>query len=123
MYTAKAGESAGEPKVAVYHPDMDRGRVENLAMLAELRSALREHPEQFRLLFQPQIDLTTRQVVSAEALARWHHPTLGVVTPDRFIPLLETSGLIDELMPIVLDIGPARVPALARPRRYRSASR
>ena len=104
MYTAKAGESAGEPKVAVYHPDMDRGRVENLAMLAELRNALREQPEQFRLLFQPQIDLTTRQVVSAEALARWHHPTLGVVTPDRFIPLLETSGLIDDLMPIVLDI-------------------
>ena len=103
MYTAKAGDSAGEPKVAVYHEDMDRGRVENLAMLAELRSALREHPEQFRLLFQPQIDLTTRQVVSAEALSRWHHPTLGVVPPDRFIPLLETSGLIDDLMPIVLD--------------------
>ncbi|HEY8302070.1 MAG TPA: EAL domain-containing protein [Jatrophihabitans sp.] len=103
MYTAKAGERAGEPKVAVYHPEMDRGRVENLAMLAELRTALREHPEQFQLLFQPQVDLTTRQLVSAEALARWHHPTLGVVTPDRFIPLLETSGLIDELMPIVLD--------------------
>jgi diguanylate cyclase (GGDEF)-like protein len=104
MYAAKAGGSAGEPKVAVYHPEMDRGRVENLAMLAELRNALRTHPEQFRLLFQPQIDLTTRQVVSAEALARWHHPSLGVVTPDRFIPLLETSGLIDELMPIVLDL-------------------
>ncbi len=103
MYAAKAGDSAGEPKIAVYHEDMDRGRVENLAMLAELRSALREHPEQFRLLYQPQIDLTTRQVVSAEALSRWHHPTLGVVAPDRFIPLLETSGLIDDLMPIVLD--------------------
>jgi EAL domain-containing protein (putative c-di-GMP-specific phosphodiesterase class I) len=72
-------------------------------MLAELRVALRERPEQFVLLFQPQVDLKTRQVVSAEALARWHHPALGVVTPDRFIPLLETSGLIDELMPIVLD--------------------
>ncbi len=103
MYAAKAGGSAGEPKVAVYHPDMDRGRVENLALLAELRTALREQQEQFRLLFQPQVDLRTRQVVSAEALARWHHPTLGVVMPDRFIPLLETSGLIDELMPIVLD--------------------
>jgi diguanylate cyclase (GGDEF)-like protein len=99
MYAAKSGEA----KVCVYHPDMDRGRVENLAMLAELRVALRERPEQFVLLYQPQVDLKTREVVSAEALARWHHPSLGVVTPDRFIPLLETSGLIDELMPIVLD--------------------
>jgi diguanylate cyclase (GGDEF)-like protein len=103
MFTAKAGGSAGEPKVAVYQPEMDRGRLENLAMVAELRSALREYPEQFRLLFQPQVDLATGQLVSAEALARWHHPALGVVTPDRFIPLLETSGLIEELMPIVLD--------------------
>ena len=99
MYAAKSGEA----KVCVYHPDMDRGRVENLAMLAELRVALRERPEQFVLLYQPQVDLKTREIVSAEALARWHHPSLGVVTPDRFIPLLETSGLIDELMPIVLD--------------------
>ena len=104
MYTAKAGEQAGEPKVAVYDPEMDRGRVENLALLAELRAALREDPDQFRLLFQPQVDLASRQLVSAEALARWEHPTLGLVTPDRFIPLLEASGLIDELMPIVLDI-------------------
>ena len=43
MYAAKAGET----KVAVYHPDMDRGRVENLAMLADLRVALRDAPEQF----------------------------------------------------------------------------
>ena len=103
MYTAKAGERAGEPKVAAYDPEMDRGRVENLALLAELRAALREHPEQFRLLFQPQVDLAGRHLVGAEALARWEHPTHGLVTPDRFIPLLEASGLIDELMPIVLD--------------------
>src|SRR5207244_6715 len=48
------------------------------------------------------IDLANGNVVSAEALARWNHPSLGVIGPDRFIPLAETSGLIGTLTNHVL---------------------
>jgi diguanylate cyclase (GGDEF)-like protein len=98
MYVAKASD---EP-VALYDPDMDRGRAENLALLADLRVTLRNHPEQFTLYFQPKLDLRTREVIGAEALVRWNHPTLGVLAPDRFIPLAETSGLIQQFTPLVL---------------------
>ncbi|MGH8860273.1 MAG: putative bifunctional diguanylate cyclase/phosphodiesterase, partial [Jatrophihabitantaceae bacterium] len=100
MYAAKAGDAA----VAVYHRDMDRGRVENLALLADLRTSLRERPEQFTLHYQPKIDLATREVVSAEALVRWNHPELGIIAPDRFIPLAEASGLIDQFTPLILEM-------------------
>ncbi len=52
---------------------------------------------EFFLLYQPQIDLTTRRVIGAEALVRWMHPTEGLVTPDQFIPIAEQSGLIEPL--------------------------
>jgi diguanylate cyclase (GGDEF)-like protein len=47
--------------------------------------------------YQPLIDLRTKQVVGFEALARWVHPTLGNVPPDRFIPIAESCGLLNEL--------------------------
>jgi diguanylate cyclase (GGDEF)-like protein len=98
MYVAKASDAA----IAVYHPDMDRGRAERLALVADLRLALDEHPEQFAVVYQPKIDLTSGNTVSAEALVRWNHPGLGVIGPDRFIPLAETSGLISRLTNHVL---------------------
>ena len=109
MYAAKSGDRT----VAVYHPDMDRGRVENLALLTDLRSALLEHREQIAVYYQPKLDLQTRRVISAEALVRWNHPSLGVLGPDRFIALAETTGLIGHFLPVVLDA------ALAECRRWR----
>jgi len=52
---------------------------------------------QFEPWFQPKVDLVTGRLVGAEALARWMHPSLGVVGPEAFIPQLEQSGNIDEL--------------------------
>ncbi|HEY2299669.1 MAG TPA: EAL domain-containing protein [Jatrophihabitans sp.] len=98
MYAAKSGDEV----VAIYRPEMDQGRAENLALLADLRTTLRGHPEHFTLYYQPKIDLGTREVIGAEALVRWNHPELGVVAPDRFIPLAETSGLIHQFTPLVL---------------------
>jgi diguanylate cyclase (GGDEF)-like protein len=99
MYHAKTHDR----RVAIYTPEMDRGRVERLALLADLRDALVAHPEQFVMHYQPQIDLATQTVTGAEALVRWHHPTLGIVPPDRFIPLAESTGLIEQLTPLVLN--------------------
>jgi diguanylate cyclase (GGDEF)-like protein len=93
MYVAKSGSES----VAVYEPSMDAGRAERLALLADLRVALDHSPQQFVLHYQPKLDLATAAVVSAEALVRWHHPTLGTLSPDRFIPLAEATGLIDKL--------------------------
>ncbi|MGO8854891.1 MAG: EAL domain-containing protein [Steroidobacteraceae bacterium] len=73
----------------------DRAR-ERLALEAALREAVRK--EQLTLYFQPKIRLSDGSLVGVEALLRWFSPELGEVTPDRFIPLAEESGLI-------LDIG------------------
>jgi diguanylate cyclase (GGDEF)-like protein len=63
-----------------------------VSLEADLRAAL--EGDEFRLLYQPQIDLTTGMVVGAEALVRWQHPTQGLLSPGRFIPLAEDLGLI-----------------------------
>jgi diguanylate cyclase (GGDEF)-like protein len=93
MYVAKSRSES----VAVYEASMDSGRAERLALLADLRVALDHAPQQFTMSYQPQIDLASGTVISAEALVRWHHPTLGTLPPERFIPLAEATGLIDKL--------------------------
>jgi len=93
MYVAKSRSDS----VAVYKTSMDSGRAERLALVADLRVALDHAPQQFALYYQPKIDLATGAVVSTEALVRWHHPTLGTLSPDHFIPLAEATGLIDQL--------------------------
>ncbi|HJQ00797.1 MAG TPA: EAL domain-containing protein [Jatrophihabitans sp.] len=99
MYEAKANHRPFE----VYGPEMDRGRIERLALLADLRVALNTNPEQLIMHYQPKIDLATGAVTGVEALVRWNHPTLGVLGPDRFIPLAESTGLIEALTPLVLE--------------------
>lgn len=69
----------------------------------ELNLALHERPDQFFLQFQPKVDLVNEQVVGCEALLRWHHPTLGGVSPVEFIPIAEEKGQIEALGLIVLE--------------------
>jgi len=72
-----------------------------LEMLGELRECLGN--ESLCVHFQPKLDLRTNEVVAVESLARWTHPTRGVVPPNVFIPLAEQSGLIGELTGQVLE--------------------
>jgi diguanylate cyclase (GGDEF)-like protein len=65
---------------------------EKLALQEGLRGALAR--EEFVLLYQPQVDLQTKRIFAAEALIRWQHPHLGLVSPAKFIPVAEETGLI-----------------------------
>jgi diguanylate cyclase (GGDEF)-like protein len=99
MYAAKRNRGS----VTFYESNEDIHTVERLSLLGELRDAL-DAGDVF-LAYQPKISLTDDAVVGAEALARWKHPTLGLLGPARFIPLAENTGLIDALTLQLLDEG------------------
>jgi diguanylate cyclase (GGDEF)-like protein len=75
-----------------YVPSMVATPSERHMLQRELMHAIER--EQLELLYQPIYDVVSGNVVSVEALVRWRHPTLGLIVPDRFIPMAEESGLI-----------------------------
>ncbi|WP_231623523.1 bifunctional diguanylate cyclase/phosphodiesterase [Nitrosospira briensis] len=89
MYTAK---EAGRNRYQFYSHDMTARAIERLSLEHDLRGAA-ERGELF-LVYQPQIELATERIIGAEVLMRWQHPTRGLVSPIRFIPVAEDSGLI-----------------------------
>ena len=89
MYHAKA---TGKAQAVVYDRSLDDDLGERLSLLGELRRARIDR--EFVLHYQPVVDLETGDVVGAEALLRWQHPTRGIVAPGDFIPIAEESGLI-----------------------------
>lgn len=81
------------------------------ALLRDVTPGLRR--DEFRLVYQPKLNLRTGTYAGVEALARWTHPRYGNVSPGEFIPLIESTTLIHELTPWVIDH------ALAQQRRWR----
>lgn len=75
-----------------YTQELDAASFEKLVMENSLRRALER--QEFVLFYQPQVDLRSGHVIGVEALIRWQHPDLGMVSPAKFIPLLEETGLI-----------------------------
>ena len=91
MYRAKAGPR----KIVVYDQSQDTNSVRALTMSSELRQAIKDGT--LTMEFQPQLDMRSHRICSAEGLARWRHPTLGYVPPDEFVAQAEQGGLINEL--------------------------
>ncbi|WP_158768429.1 bifunctional diguanylate cyclase/phosphodiesterase [Paraglaciecola sp. L1A13] len=98
LYHAK---EEGRNRVCVFTSTLKEKSLHKQQLLNDLKTAIKK--QQFFLMYQPQFDLQTSQLVSFEALVRWQHPTLGLVSPDEFISLAECSQLIIELGAWVLE--------------------
>jgi diguanylate cyclase len=97
MYVAKAHHAG----VVHYEPSQNHYDAANLQLIAELRHAVDNG--ELVLFYQPKVNLGDGRVTAVEALIRWQHPRLGLLSPDRFIPLAEQTGLIDRVTEWVVD--------------------
>jgi diguanylate cyclase (GGDEF)-like protein len=89
LYQAKA---AGKQRAVKFIPSMQESVDHHRRLEVDLQGAL--EAEQFFLMYQPTVDLSTGAFTGVEALLRWNHPERGIVQPNDFIPALESSGLI-----------------------------
>jgi diguanylate cyclase (GGDEF)-like protein len=89
MYSAK---EHGRNTIRVFTQEMNVQAMERMTLESSLRLAVERN--ELYLVYQPQEDLATGEIIGCEALLRWKHPDLGLVSPCKFIPVAESSGLI-----------------------------
>lgn len=89
MYASK---DKGRNQYCFFQSEMQEGALVRRQLLRDLGLALEEG--QFQLHYQPIVDMDTRRVKKAEALLRWAHPVLGMISPGHFIPMAEDTGVI-----------------------------
>jgi diguanylate cyclase (GGDEF)-like protein len=97
LYHAKAN---GRNDFCLFQPAMEEEFLELRALETALRTAIER--DELEVYYQPIVDLATGRTKSCEALLRWHHPEFGTVSPSRFIPLAESTGLITPISHWVL---------------------
>lgn len=97
MYKAK---EAGRARMTCYETAMDAHREERNALELDLRRAI--EMEELTLAYQPLVDASSCEMTGVEALVRWNRPGHGPISPEEFIPVAETSGLIEALGLFVL---------------------
>ncbi len=99
--TMALAKEAGSNYFQFFVASVDREIRERKQLEKDLSQALVQN--QFYLVYQPQVNLSTHRIIGAEALIRWNHPERGLVPPDDFIPVAETNGRIVEIGQWVLD--------------------
>lgn len=90
----------GPGAIRAFDPAMTRRKGDRESLAVELEYAFDEG--QIRAHFQPQVSTDTGEITGFEALARWHHPTRGMIPPAEFLPAMEEAGLIDRLGEVML---------------------
>jgi diguanylate cyclase len=89
MYEVK---ERGRNDFMIFSEHMDQSNMQRMSLETQLRMALEGN--EFFLCYQPQIKLPEKKIIGVEALLRWSHPKLGMVSPGQFIPIAEETGLI-----------------------------
>ncbi len=98
MFHAKHG---GADSIAVFQNEMRDNEDNNLSLLNDLRNAIGNN--ELQIVYQPILRMKQDGLVGFEALLRWHHPRLGIINPEEFIPLAEKNGLIHKIGLYVLE--------------------
>ncbi len=83
-----------------YEEEMDRQQRERLQLKSDLGAAIRDGD--LHLVFQPIIDMSKQKMTSCEALVRWNHPKLGMISPTVFVPLAEEMGIVSDMTHFVI---------------------
>jgi diguanylate cyclase (GGDEF)-like protein len=96
-------KSEGRNGYSFFEPEMATDADERRQLEIDLRVGLSRG--EFELFYQPQVDVATKELRGMEALVRWHHPTQGLIRPDRFIALAEDTGLISALGEWIMHAG------------------
>jgi diguanylate cyclase (GGDEF)-like protein len=96
-------KSEGRNGWSFFNQEMAAGADERRQLEMDMRAGLSR--DEFELYYQPQVDVATQSLCGMEALIRWRHPTQGLITPNRFIPLAEDTGLITALGDWILHTG------------------
>jgi len=99
MYRAK---EEGRNNFQFYSSDMTELALERVAMETSLRQALKN--KEFVVYYQPQIDTSIEKIIGVEALVRWQHPSMGLLSPEQFIDLAVETGIIMEIDTLVMEI-------------------
>ncbi|MEL4897361.1 bifunctional diguanylate cyclase/phosphodiesterase [Crocosphaera sp. Alani8] len=97
LYAAK---EQGKNRYVFYNPELTHKAEYQFRMEQNLREAIEK--QQLSLVYQPQVEILTRNIIGVEALSRWHHPRLGQVSPAEFIATAERIGMIKPLTEWVL---------------------
>ena len=97
MYEAK---NSGRNSYALYTESMGNHISKQLELEQDLAEAIK-NPEQIQVYYQPKIFAMDNSIYGAEALVRWHHPTKGIIYPDQFIHIAESTGMMIELGNII----------------------
>ncbi|MDQ7066665.1 MAG: EAL domain-containing protein [Sulfurimonas sp.] len=92
MYKAKA---EGRSNFQFYSAEMTALTLERLVMARDLRESIKN--KDFIVLYQAQVDGATNKIIGMEALVRWEHPTRGMISPNNFMPIAESTGLMIEI--------------------------
>lgn len=109
MYHAKR---SGKARYQTFDDEMRESVRETLQLETDLRRAIQN--DELKVNYQPIFSLEDERLHSLEALARWEHPKLGIVSPERFVPLAEEMGLMDELGDHVMRTACRRMSELRR---------